>query len=89
MKVKTFFSKPLGCSKGSPKREVDSNTGLPQETRSLQYTTNTTPKELEKEQQTKPRAYRRREKIKMRAEIKNAEKTKQQNGIMKLRACSS
>ena len=35
MKLKTCFSKPLGCSKGSPKREVHSNTGLPQETRSL------------------------------------------------------
>ena len=35
MKMKTCFSKPLGCSKGSPKREVHSNTGLPQETRSL------------------------------------------------------
>ena len=35
MKMKTCFSKPLGSSKGSPKREVHSNTGLPQETRSL------------------------------------------------------
>ena len=38
MKMKTCFSKPLGCSKGSRKREVHSNTGLPQEKRSLQYT---------------------------------------------------
>ena len=45
-------------------------------------------KELEKEQQTKPKAYRRREKIKIRAEINNTEKTKQQNGITKLRAGS-
>ena len=35
MKMKTCFSKNLGSSKGSPKREVHSNTGLPQETRSL------------------------------------------------------
>ena len=28
MKMKICFSKPLGCSKGSPKREVHSNTGL-------------------------------------------------------------
>ena len=28
MKMKTCFSKPLGCCKGNPKREVHSNTGL-------------------------------------------------------------
>ena len=28
MKMKTCFSKPLGCSKGSPKREIHSNTAL-------------------------------------------------------------
>ena len=33
-------------------------------------------KRLEKEKHTKPKACRRREKIKMRAEINNAEKTK-------------
>ena len=50
---------------------------------------NPKPNRLEKEQQTKPKAYRRREKKKMREEIKNAEKTKQENGITKLRAGSS
>ena len=34
------------------------------------------------------KAYRRREKIKMRAEINNTETTKQQNGVTKLRAGS-
>ena len=38
---------------------------------------NLTPNEQEKELETKPKAYRRREKKKMREEIKNAEKTKQ------------
>ena len=42
--MKTCFFKLLGCSKDSPQREVDSNTGLPPETRSLQYTTHPTPK---------------------------------------------
>ena len=46
-------------------------------------------KRLEKEKHTKPKACRRREKIKMRGEINNTETTKQQKGIMKLRADSS
>ena len=33
MKMKTQYSEPLGCSKSSLKREVYSNTGLPQEAR--------------------------------------------------------
>ena len=43
--MKTYLSKPLGCSKGSPKREVHSNTGLLQETRKISNTQpNPTPK---------------------------------------------
>ena len=45
-------------------------------------------KRLEKEKHTKPKACRRREKIKMRAEINNTETTKQK-GIKKLRGDSS
>ena len=33
MKMKTHLTKPMGCSKTSSKKEVHSNTGLPQETR--------------------------------------------------------
>ena len=31
MKMKTQVQKPLGCSKGSPKREIYCTTGLPRE----------------------------------------------------------
>ena len=83
--MKTCFSKLLGCRKGSPKGEVEQqyrptsrNKKSPIHNLTLHL------KELEKAQQTKPKAYRRREKIKMRAEIK---KTVEWN--KKLRAGSS
>ena len=41
MKMETCLSKPLACSKGSPRREVHRNTGLPQDTREA---SNTQPK---------------------------------------------
>ena len=48
--------KPVGCSKSSSKREVYSNTSLPQETRKFQLNNLTIHlKELEKEEQTKPK----------------------------------
>ena len=51
----------MGCSKSSSKREVYSNTILPQETRkTLNKQPNFTPKQLEKEEQKKPKIYRRR-----------------------------
>ena len=48
MKMKTCFSKPLGCSKGSPMREVHSNTGLPQKQDVSHTQPNPTPKEAGK-----------------------------------------
>ena len=45
----------MGCSKSNSKREVYSNTSLPQETRNISNKKSKhTPKELEKEGQTKP-----------------------------------
>ena len=45
----------MGCSKSSPKREVYSNTILPQETRKTSnIQPNFTPKQLEKEEQKTP-----------------------------------
>ena len=35
MRMKTQWSEPLGCSKSSSKGEVYSNTGLPQEARTI------------------------------------------------------
>ena len=75
----------MGCSKSSSKREVYSNTILPQETRNISNKqTNLTPKAIrkrrikkpEKEEQTKPKVSRRKEIIKIRAEINEIETKK-------------
>ena len=67
----------MGHCKGSAKGKVHSNTGIPQETRkksnkylSLQL------KQLEKEEMKNPRVSRRKEILKIRAEI-NAKETKE------------
>ena len=78
MKMKTPQRKPLGCSKGSHKRKVYSNPGLPKEGRKISDTQpNLMTKELEKEQQIKPKTSKRQEILKIRAEI-SAIKTKTQ-----------
>ena len=59
----------MGCSKSSSKREVYSNSILPQETRKISNNLNLPLKQLEKEEQTKPKVSRRKEIIKPRAEI--------------------
>ena len=67
----------MGCSKRSSKREVYSNTSLPQETRKISNKlSNLHLKELEKEEQTKPKVSRRKEIIKIRAEINEIETNK-------------
>ena len=66
----------MGNSKSSPKREVYSNTSLPQETRKISNNLTLHLKELEKEEQTKPKAIRRKEIIKIRAEINEIETKK-------------
>ena len=60
----------MGCSKSGSKREVDSNTILPQETKKSQINNQTLHlKQLEKEERTKPKVSRRKEIIKIREEI--------------------
>ena len=67
----------MGCSKSSSKREVYSNTRLPKETKKTQINNLTFHlKELEKEEQTKPKVSRRKEIIKIRAEINETETQK-------------
>ena len=68
----------MGCSKSSSKREVYSNTILPQETRKISEKNNLTLhlKQLEKEEQAKPKVSRRKEIIKIRAEIHETETKK-------------
>ena len=64
----------MGCSKSSCKREVYSNTSLHQETGKSQIKNLTLHvKELEKEEQTKPKVSRRKGIIKIRVEINEIE----------------
>ena len=58
----------MGCSKSSSKREVNSNTILPQLNNRNLYL-----KELEKEEKTKPKDRRRKEIINIRVEINEIE----------------
>ena len=60
--------KPMGCSKSSSKKQVYSNTSLPQETRKISNNLTLHLKEVEKEQ-TKPKVSRRKEIMKIRSEI--------------------
>ena len=77
MTMKTQHPKTMGCSKSCSKGEVYSYTSLPQETRKISNKqSNLTPKELEKEEQTKPKLSRRKEIIKIRAEINEIETKK-------------
>ena len=59
----------MGCSKSSSKREVYSNTVSPQETRKISNKQSNPTLKTEKEEQRKPKVSRRKEIIKIRAEI--------------------
>ena len=66
----------MGCSKSSTKREIYSNTGLPQQTRkNSDKSSETTPNRTRK-RRTKPKIIRRKEIIKIRAEINKIETKK-------------
>ena len=69
--------KLMGCSKSSSKREVYGNTILPQkQEKSLMNNLPLHLKELEKEEQTNPKVSRRKEIIKIRAEMNELETKK-------------
>ena len=64
----------MGCSKSSSKREVYSNTILPQETRNISNKQpNLIPKAIRERRTKKPKVSRRKEIIKIRAEINEKE----------------
>ena len=65
----------MGHCKSSAKASVHSNTGLPQETRKKSNNLTLHLKQLEKEEMKNPRVSRRKEILKIRAEI-NAKETK-------------
>ena len=69
--------KPTGFSKSSAKGKVHSNTGIPQETRKKSINNLTLHlQQLEKEEMKNPRVSRRKEILKIRAQI-NAKETKE------------
>ena len=63
----------MGHSEGSPEREVHSNRGLPKGGRKSQINNLTLHLQEPEEQKTRPRASRRKEIIKIRAELKDIE----------------
>ena len=64
----------MGHSESSPEREVHSDTGLPKKKRNISNKQpNPTPTRLEEQQQRQPRASRRKEIIKIRAELNDIE----------------
>ena len=75
--MKTQQPKPMGHRKSSAKGKLHSNTGTPQETRKGQINNLTLYlKQVEKEEMKNPRVSRRKEILKIRAEI-NAKETKE------------
>ena len=67
----------MGCSKSSSKREVYSNTSLPQETGNISNKQlNLAPKAIRERRAKKPKVSRRKEIIKVRAEINEKETKK-------------
>ena len=67
----------MGCRKSSSKREVYSNTSLPQETRNISNKQpNLTPKAIRERRTKNPEVSRRKEIIKTRAEINEIETKK-------------
>ena len=63
----------MGCSKSSSKREIYNNTVLPHERRNISNNLNLHLKQLEKEEQKKPKVSRRKEIITFRSEINEKE----------------
>ena len=70
----------MGCSKRSSKREVYSNTLLLQETKKISHKLTLHLNQLEKEEYTKPKVSRRKEIIKIRAEIYEIKMKRQYQG---------
>ena len=78
----------MGHGKSSPKGKVHSNTGTPQETRKNQMNNLTLHlKQLEKEEMKNPRVSRRKEMIKLRAEINAKESKETIAKINKAKSC--
>ena len=87
MTRKTRGPKPMGCSKSSSKREVQSNTVLSVETRKISSKQpKLTPKAIRERRTKKPKVSRRKEIIKNRAEINEIETKKTVTKINKTKS---
>ena len=75
LKQKLNGPKLIGCSKSSSNKEVNSNTILPQEKFEINNLTSHL-KQLEKEEQTKPKISRRKETMNNKVEINEIETKK-------------
>ena len=80
--------KLIGCSKSSSNKEVNSNTILPQEKFEINNLTSHL-KQLEKEEQTKPKISRRKEIINNKVEINEIETKKTIAKINETKSCFS
>ena len=76
MAMKQGYSKPMGCSKNSPKREVYSNTILPQETRKISNRKPNFTPETTGQRTKSPKISRKKEIRKIWAEINERNNTK-------------
>ena len=76
----------MGCSKSSSKREVYSYTTLPQETRKISSKQSNVTRKGTRERRTKPKVSRRKEIIKIRAEINEIETKKTKAKINKTKS---
>ena len=77
----------MGHSKGSPEREVHSNTGLPKKDRNISINNLTLQmQELQEQQEAKPRVSRRKEVIMIREELNDIETKRTTQRINKSRS---
>ena len=77
----------MGCSKSSSKKKDYSNTSLPQETRKSSNKLTLHLKQLEREEQTKPKVSRRKEIIKIRAGINEIDTQRSIENTKEMRSC--
>ena len=79
----------MGCSKSSSKKEVYSNTILPQETENISNKQpNLTPKAIRERRAKNPKVSRRKEIIKIRSEMNEKEMKETIAKINKTKSCS-
>ena len=77
----------MGHSKSSSKREVYSNSGLTQEMRKILNKQPNFPSKGTRKRSIKPKVHRRKEIIKMRAEVNKIETKKEKEKLSETKSC--